>query len=80
MIFNTKKYMSQQLLFDLPPAIEVENTCRHCAHRQRWGCGGSIIQYCGVRKSNRTRNGLLKIKVTDKACEAFKMEVKIKLI
>jgi hypothetical protein len=64
--------MTQQtLLFDLPLPIEVTDTCRHCANRQPWGCGGSIIQYCGVRKSNRTKNGLLKIKVTDQACPAF---------
>ena len=48
-----------------------DKTCRHCAHRQRWQCGGSIIQYCGVRKSKRTRNGLLKIKVTMAACELY---------
>lgn len=51
---------------------ETTDTCRHCENRQRHQCGGSIIQYCGVRKSNRTYNGLLKIKVTDKACLLFK--------
>lgn len=50
--------------------------CRTCAHRQRWHCGGSIIQYCGVRKSKRTRNGLLKIKVTLPACALYKEEIK----
>lgn len=61
-------------LFEIPPqeiAKPVE-TCRTCAHRERWKCGGSIIQYCGVRKSNRTFNGLLKIKVTNPRCELYK--------
>jgi len=52
------------------------STCRTCEHRERWQCGGSVIQYCGVRKSNRTQNGLLKIKVTMSSCEAYKMENK----
>lgn len=51
--------------------IKVE-TCNNCINRQRWQFGGSIIQYCGVRKSNLTRNGLLKIKCKDKACIVFK--------
>lgn len=46
--------------------------CRTCAHRQPWECGGRTIQYCGVRKSNRTSNGLLRIKVTTSACLAYK--------
>jgi hypothetical protein len=54
--------------------ITNTNTCRHCVHRQRWQCGGSIIQYCGKQKSNRTDNGLKKIKVTDKACILFETE------
>lgn len=61
-------------LFDLsqiPTAPEPTAFCRTCAHRQRWECGGSIIQYCGVRKSNRTFNGLMKIKVTNPACAAY---------
>lgn len=45
--------------------------CRTCKHRQPWECGARVIQYCGVRKSNRTYNGLLKIKVTNPACMAY---------
>lgn len=52
----------------------VEKTCRACANRQRWECGGRVIQYCGVRKSKRTFNRLLKIKVTNPACELYKEE------
>lgn len=53
-------------------------TCRQCKHRQRWECegGGRIIQYCGVRRSNRTENGLLHIKVTNKACYMFELSDK----
>lgn len=61
-------------LFDTPPTPPEKPaaTCRTCANRQRWRCGGSIIQYCGVRPSNRTLNRLLKIKVTNPACAVYK--------
>lgn len=64
------------VLFDIPEESPPKPTtfCRTCKHRQRWQCGGSIIQYCGVRKSNRTFNGLLKIKVTNPACAAYEKE------
>lgn len=66
------------MLFDIPPTEPGKPaiTCRSCVHRQRWQCGGSIIQYCAARKSNRTDNGLLKIKVTDAACPLYKPEKK----
>ena len=47
-------------------------TCKFCEHRQRWECNSKVFQYCGVRKSNRTDNGLLKIKCKDAACDLFK--------
>ena len=47
-------------------------TCLQCENRQRHQKGGSIIQYCGVRKSNLTENKLLKIKAKNPACEQFK--------
>ena len=47
-------------------------TCRTCEHRQRWKFNNTIIQYCGVRKSNRTQNGLLKIKAKNVVCEVYK--------
>ena len=43
-------------LFDLPPVAEPRlaieptlptATCRTCRHRERWQCGGKIIQFCG---------------------------------
>lgn len=56
--------------------IETTNTCKDCEHRQRWECNSKVFQYCGVRKSNRTNNGLLKIKCKDAACALFE-EIKI---
>lgn len=58
-------------LFEVPPTLPVK-FCRTCLYRERHQCGGSIIQYCGIRKSNRTENGQLKIKVTMPACESYK--------
>lgn len=49
-----------------------QKTCKDCEHRQRWQCNSKVFQYCGVRKSNRTENGLLKIKCKTKACGQFK--------
>jgi len=61
-------------LFEIPELEKGKDfkTCNSCEHRQRHQCGGSIIQYCGVRKSNRTYNGQLKIKCKDKACILYK--------
>lgn len=62
-------------LFDIPEQKqEVNATCLTCEHRQRHQCGGSIIQYCGVRKSNRTNNKLLKIKCKTPACGQYKKQ------
>jgi hypothetical protein len=65
-------------LFDVPilkvMALDPTKTCRYCEHRQRWDFNGKIFQYCGVRKSGRTSNGLLKIRCKDKACKMFKKE------
>lgn len=59
------------LLFEqyTPPK---DKTCLTCEHRERHQCGGSIIQYCGVRNSNRTVNGQLKIKCKMAACYLYK--------
>ena len=56
------------LLFEIEQLNETKDTCLTCVHRERHQCGGSVIQYCGVRKSNRTHNGKLKIKCKDKSC------------
>jgi hypothetical protein len=60
-------------LFDVP--TEKHNECRTCMHRERHQCGGTIIQYCGILKSNRTQNGKLKIKCKTKACVHYDTEI-----
>ena len=55
-----------------PPG--TSDTCNTCEHRQRWKCNSKVIQYYGIRTSNRTDNGLLKIKCKNKACELYKLE------
>ena len=63
-----------ELLFEVPLG-NSDKTCRTCAHRQRWCLGPKRIgQYCGVHLSKRTHNGLLKIKVTNRACDKYKEE------
>lgn len=57
---------------DGKPMLGAGLTCLTCEHRERHQCGGSIIQYCGVRKSNRTYNGQLKIKCKTPACAVYK--------
>lgn len=52
----------------------ITTTCRTCKHRERWQCGGRVIQYCGKRNSNLTNNGKLKIKVTMPACPLYESE------
>ena len=67
-----------ETLFELPtpapppPQPSPTATCRTCKYRERWQCGGSIIQYCGKQRSNRTDNGLKKIKVTNPACGLYR--------
>ena len=56
--------------------LDEVKTCRTCENRERWEFGDSIIQYCRAHKSNRTYNGLQKIKVTDPACGLYRREKK----
>lgn len=58
------------LLFEIEPKIP-DKLCRSCEHRERHQCGGSIIQYCAIIKSNRTDNGKLKIKCKTPACQFY---------
>ncbi len=52
--------------------IDIEfQTCNDCVHRQRWGAGTKVIQYCGILKSNRTNNGQKRIKCKTKACLSY---------
>lgn len=65
--------------------FQVENpnankTCRTCMYRERWCLGPVRVgQYCGIRSSGRTSNGLLKIKVTNPACGFYKGEQKCQI-
>ena len=65
--------MKQDNLFDIPKD-PVGLTCKTCKHRQRWDCNSKVIQYCGVTKSNRTDNGLLKIKCKNEACIMYEKD------
>ena len=69
--------MQEKTLFkDFNPVIPKarKETCRSCKFRERHQKGNSVIQYCGVRSSNRTVNKQLKIKVTNPACEHWELE------
>lgn len=57
-------------LFEKPK--QTQKTCNDCEHRERWQCNSKVFQYCGVRKSNRTDNGKLKIKCKTIAYALFK--------
>jgi len=69
-----------ETLFEEQGTIETNKTCNTCKHRQRWNVGSDkgperIMQYCGAIKSNRTNNGLQKIKCKNKACGLYKEAV-----
>lgn len=62
-------------LGDILKPVESTNpelTCRKCKHNQAWECNSKVFHYCGVRKSNRTSNGQLKIKCKNPSCNFFK--------
>ena len=59
-------------LHDSIPSFSTSNTCNTCEHRQRWEYGSKVFQYCGIRRSARTDNKLLKIKCKDIACSLYK--------
>jgi len=54
-------------------------TCNSCEYRERHECGSKVFQYCGNRRSNRTANGLLKIKCKTVACSLYKRDNHLKL-
>lgn len=63
-------------LFNIEPIIveKPKITCRTCKHIERWACGGSYFFYCNKRKSNKTGNGLLKVRCKDEACALYDKE------
>lgn len=46
-------------------------TCWKCAHRERHEKNSKVFQYCAVKRSKRTENGLLKIKASSLACSLY---------
>lgn len=60
-------------LFDISPTPKPvnPNKCGKCKHFQRWECGGSIIGYCGKKRSNRTENKLMRTNARSEACELY---------
>lgn len=58
-----------------PPSTDDQLTCGTCEHRERHQCNSKVFQYCGIRKSGRTENGLLKIKCKTKACQLYKEKI-----
>jgi len=61
--------MSDFLFKNLPK--QTLKRCKDCKHIQRWQCGGSFFFYCGLLKSRRTHNGLIKVKCKTPACALF---------
>ncbi len=55
-------------------SAENSTTCKTCKFRERWECGGKVMQYCGVRQSGRTENGLLKISTKNPSCYLYQIE------
>jgi hypothetical protein len=57
-------------------AAKLKENCGQCAHIQRWINGEvspphAVKFYCGVTRSNRTANKLLKVKRKTPACGHF---------
>ena len=72
---DNKQLNNQTELFNEPeikPVLANGRTCKTCEHRQRWECNSKVIQFCGVRPSKRTDNGLTKIKCKTPACHLYK--------
>lgn len=62
-LFNNYGYVD-------PP--KIEHFCRTCVHRQPWESSDKVYYYCSARKSKRTINGLLKIKLSNPSCVLYK--------
>ena len=61
-------------LFDIEPKVnklrkETCNTCKYLTWVDY--CSGKRFFYCKLRKSNRTENGLLKVKARQVACDGY---------
>jgi len=62
-------------LFDIPEKDQPKTKCKQCEFSERHPCNSKIIWYCGIRKSNRTSNGQLKIKANNISCRLFILEL-----
>jgi hypothetical protein len=58
-------------LFEVEVKKPRVETCNMCEHRRPIQYGSKTIQYCGIKRSRMTSNGLLKIKCNYEACESF---------
>lgn len=70
-IYTSKNELPDETNTQVSP---TNKQCRNCEHIQAWQCNSKVFQYCGIRKSNRTSNGLLKIKCKNPACNLFKQK------
>jgi len=68
----------QPSLFNIPLKQSIpsfkKKRCKYCKHIEKWACGGSFFYYCGISTSNRTKNGLAKVKCNKPSCGAFELE------
>ena len=74
-IEQAKKIVADNWFTWNEPKYEFENKsdcCRNCKFAQAWECGSKVIHYCIKLRSNRTDNGLQKIKLKNPACMLFK--------
>jgi hypothetical protein len=62
-----------ELFNRLPLSAKPQRTekCGQCAHIQKWERDSKFFFYCETQKSNRTANGLLKVKRKNPACDLF---------
>lgn len=67
--------MMNNLLFDVDKKLPPENRCRNCIHMTEHYYN-SRLKYCNISQSNRTSNGLKKIKANDAACPGFERKMK----
>ena len=56
--------------FEMP---KNKGTCKDCIYRQPTQSSSKVIQYCSSTYSNRTNNGLKKIKIY-MSCSKFKRD------
>jgi len=63
--------MSNSLFDESQLKPQSSTRCKDCKHIQKWQCGGSFFFYCGIKKDNKTANGLKKVKCKTPSCNLF---------